>query len=160
MAQSAGPPDALTISSGSPATAPSNRVTDATLGAANKPQYTWRIDLMRTQQFWHEWFAGLSSLFLSIPEPKLLLLAGVDRLDKELTIGQMQGNILLSRVDYILPSSRCVCFLHSYSCFSHNDLNANNLFIFFLQHVTPSKPSSTLVPIYSTCRFRWLTVRD
>ncbi|KAA0187987.1 Protein phosphatase methylesterase, partial [Fasciolopsis buskii] len=91
VAQSAGPPDALTISSGSPATAPSNRVTDATLGAANKPQYTWRIDLMRTQQFWHEWFAGLSSLFLSIPEPKLLLLAGVDRLDKELTIGQMQG---------------------------------------------------------------------
>lgn len=91
VAESAGLPDALTVSSGSPATASSNRVTDATLGASNKPQYTWRIDLMRTQQFWHEWFAGLSSLFLSIPEPKLLLLAGVDRLDKELTIGQMQG---------------------------------------------------------------------
>ncbi|VDP65684.1 unnamed protein product [Echinostoma caproni] len=79
-------------SSQTPANATSSsRVKHAAPGATNKPQYTWRIDLMRTQQFWHEWFAGLSSLFLSIPEPKLLLLAGVDRLDKELTIGQMQG---------------------------------------------------------------------
>ncbi|TGZ63440.1 hypothetical protein CRM22_006926 [Opisthorchis felineus] len=54
-------------------------------------QYTWRIDLMNTQPFWQGWFSGLSQRFLSIPEPKLLLLAGVDRLDKDLTIGQMQG---------------------------------------------------------------------
>ena len=46
---------------------------------------------MKTEQFWHGWFQGLSELFLSIPVAKLLLLAGVDRLDKELTIGQMQG---------------------------------------------------------------------
>ncbi|KAH8870562.1 Protein phosphatase methylesterase 1 [Schistosoma japonicum] len=38
-----------------------------------------------------EWFSGLSKLFLSIPEPKLLLLADADRLDKDLMIGQMQG---------------------------------------------------------------------
>ena len=38
------------------------------------------------------WFEGLSKLFLSCTVPKLLLLAGVDRLDKDLTIGQMQGN--------------------------------------------------------------------
>ncbi|KFM80893.1 Protein phosphatase methylesterase 1, partial [Stegodyphus mimosarum] len=30
-------------------------------------------------------------MFLSTSIPKLLLLAGVDRLDKDLTIGQMQG---------------------------------------------------------------------
>ncbi|CAL8096517.1 unnamed protein product [Calicophoron daubneyi] len=60
-------------------------------GSGTRHEYTWRIDLMKTQPFWHEWFAGLSQLFLSIPEPKLLLLAGVDRLDKDLTIGQMQG---------------------------------------------------------------------
>ncbi|XP_077559590.1 protein phosphatase methylesterase 1 isoform X6 [Haemaphysalis longicornis] len=53
--------------------------------------FVWRIDLSATEEHWKGWFAGLSSLFLSVPQPKLLLLAGVDRLDKELTIGQMQG---------------------------------------------------------------------
>ncbi|KAH8870560.1 Protein phosphatase methylesterase 1 isoform 1 [Schistosoma japonicum] len=57
----------------------------------NRPQYTWRVDLIKTQPFWQEWFSGLSKLFLSIPEPKLLLLADADRLDKDLMIGQMQG---------------------------------------------------------------------
>lgn len=53
--------------------------------------YTWRIDLTRTEQFWRGWFEGLSSKFLSVPCAKLLLLAGVDRLDRDLTVGQMQG---------------------------------------------------------------------
>ncbi|XP_037568516.1 protein phosphatase methylesterase 1-like isoform X1 [Dermacentor silvarum] len=55
------------------------------------PKFVWRIDLSGTEEYWKGWFAGLSSLFLSVPAPKLLLLAGVDRLDKDLTIGQMQG---------------------------------------------------------------------
>uniref|UniRef100_A0A6Q2X311 Protein phosphatase methylesterase 1 n=1 Tax=Esox lucius TaxID=8010 RepID=A0A6Q2X311_ESOLU len=53
--------------------------------------YTWQVDLSKTEKYWEGWFSGLSSLFLSCPVPKLLLLAGVDRLDKDLTIGQMQG---------------------------------------------------------------------
>uniref|UniRef100_A0AAR2LMW0 Protein phosphatase methylesterase 1 n=1 Tax=Pygocentrus nattereri TaxID=42514 RepID=A0AAR2LMW0_PYGNA len=53
--------------------------------------YTWRIELSKTEKYWEGWFRGLSSLFLSCPVPKLLLLAGIDRLDKDLTIGQMQG---------------------------------------------------------------------
>ncbi|XP_064414094.1 protein phosphatase methylesterase 1 isoform X2 [Latimeria chalumnae] len=53
--------------------------------------YTWRIELSKTEKYWDGWFRGLSSLFLSCSVPKLLLLAGVDRLDKDLTIGQMQG---------------------------------------------------------------------
>uniref|UniRef100_A0A673ZD75 Protein phosphatase methylesterase 1 n=1 Tax=Salmo trutta TaxID=8032 RepID=A0A673ZD75_SALTR len=53
--------------------------------------YTWQIDLSKTEKYWEGWFSGLSALFLSCPVPKLLLLAGVDRLDKDLTIGQMQG---------------------------------------------------------------------
>lgn len=53
--------------------------------------YTWRIDLFKTEPFWRGWFTDMSSLFLSVPEPKLLLVAGVERLDKDLTIGQMQG---------------------------------------------------------------------
>ncbi|XP_067136169.1 protein phosphatase methylesterase 1-like [Centruroides vittatus] len=54
-------------------------------------QFTWRIDLSKTEKYWGGWFEGLSEMFLSSSVPKLLLLAGVDRLDKVLTIGQMQG---------------------------------------------------------------------
>ncbi|XP_056141394.1 protein phosphatase methylesterase 1 [Lampris incognitus] len=56
-----------------------------------KSIFTWRVDLSKTEKYWEGWFVGLSSLFLSCSVPKLLLLAGVDRLDKDLTIGQMQG---------------------------------------------------------------------
>jgi protein phosphatase methylesterase 1 len=38
-----------------------------------------------------DWFKGLSNKFLSSRAGKLLLLAGTDRLDKPLIIGQMQG---------------------------------------------------------------------
>jgi protein phosphatase methylesterase 1 len=54
--------------------------------------WTWRTDLAATQPFWEGWFVGLSKKFLEARGGKLLLLAGTDRLDKELTIGQMQGN--------------------------------------------------------------------
>ncbi|KAM3459028.1 hypothetical protein MY3296_000175 [Beauveria thailandica] len=53
--------------------------------------WRWRTDLAATQPFWEGWFAGLSKKFLAAPGGKLLLLAGTDRLDTELTIGQMQG---------------------------------------------------------------------
>ncbi|XP_061660009.1 protein phosphatase methylesterase 1 isoform X2 [Syngnathoides biaculeatus] len=53
--------------------------------------FTWRVDLAKTEKYWEGWFKGLSALFLTCSVPKLLLLAGVDRLDKDLTIGQMQG---------------------------------------------------------------------
>ncbi|KAL2756250.1 hypothetical protein ACRALDRAFT_1063755 [Sodiomyces alcalophilus JCM 7366] len=55
----------------------------------------WRTDLAATQPFWEGWFAGLSRKFLSARGGKLLLLAGTDRLDTELTIGQMQGKYAL-----------------------------------------------------------------
>lgn len=54
-------------------------------------KYVWRVDLKKTEGYWKGWFEGLSQLFLSITVPKMLFLAGVDRLDKLLTIGQMQG---------------------------------------------------------------------
>ena len=53
--------------------------------------YTWRIDLTATEPHWQGWFRGLSPLFLDAPAPKVLLLAGIDRLDRELAVGQMQG---------------------------------------------------------------------
>ena len=42
-----------------------------------------------------EWFKDLSSKFLASRAGKLLLLAGTDRLDKPLMIGQMQGTIFV-----------------------------------------------------------------
>nr|CAB3265083.1 protein phosphatase methylesterase 1-like [Phallusia mammillata] len=59
------------------------------------PIYVWRIDLSKTEQYWRGWFTGLSSLFLSIPLPKILMLAGINNLDRDLTIGQMQGKFQL-----------------------------------------------------------------
>ncbi|GJP46038.1 hypothetical protein CLOM_g5379 [Closterium sp. NIES-68] len=53
--------------------------------------FTWRTPLEQSQPYWKGWYTGLSDLFLHCPVPKLLLLAGTDRLDKPLTIAQMQG---------------------------------------------------------------------
>lgn len=58
-------------------------------------KYTWRIDLSRSEQYWRGWFENLSDKFLDTPCPKLLILAGIDNLDKKLTIGQMQGKFQL-----------------------------------------------------------------
>ena len=41
------------------------------------------------------WFTGLSSRFLASRTARLLVLAGTERLDKELMIGQMQGKFQL-----------------------------------------------------------------
>lgn len=58
-------------------------------------QYEWKVDLTKTEPFWKEWFTGLSDKFLNARCSKLLILAGMDRLDKQLTIGQMQGKFQL-----------------------------------------------------------------
>lgn len=55
--------------------------------------WKWRTDLAATEPFWSDWFVGLSKKFLEARGGKMLILAGTDRLDKELTIGQMQGTL-------------------------------------------------------------------
>ncbi|KAL4967962.1 putative ribosomal protein/carboxylic ester hydrolase (Ppe1) [Aspergillus stella-maris] len=60
----------------------------------SKP-WVWRTNLAETKSFWEDWFVGLSKKFLEARGGKLLLLAGTDRLDKELMIGQMQGKYQL-----------------------------------------------------------------
>ncbi|XP_062026317.1 uncharacterized protein LOC133742646 [Rosa rugosa] len=57
----------------------------------SKKCYIYRARLEETEQYWKSWYEGLSEKFLASPVPKLLLLAGTDRLDRTLTIGQMQG---------------------------------------------------------------------
>ncbi|KAL7279443.1 hypothetical protein ACG7TL_007285 [Trametes sanguinea] len=59
------------------------------------PAYLWRTPLRSTAPYWTSWFTGLSSKFLSARTARLLILAGTERLDKELMIGQMQGKFQL-----------------------------------------------------------------
>jgi protein phosphatase methylesterase 1 len=82
----------------------SARVSVPPLLVQDSGQWKWRTDLARTQPFWEgaitvksgwlmlDWFKGLSGKFLGSKAGKLLLLAGTDRLDKPLMIGQMQGS--------------------------------------------------------------------
>lgn len=62
-------------------------------GFKSRP-WVWKTDLAATQPFWEGWFVGLSKKFLEAKGGKLLLLAGTDRLDRELIIGHMQGMYL------------------------------------------------------------------
>lgn len=57
--------------------------------------YRWKTNLLATEPYWRGWFEGLSSRFLSVKTARMLLLAGTDRLDRELMIGQMQGKYQL-----------------------------------------------------------------
>jgi len=60
--------------------------------------YKWRTPLRSTAPYWLSWFQGLSSHFLAARSARLLVLAGTDRLDKELMIGQMQGKFQMEVV--------------------------------------------------------------
>ncbi|KAI0833806.1 protein phosphatase methylesterase [Trametes gibbosa] len=62
---------------------------------SSSPPYLWRTPLRSTAPYWTSWFTGLSSKFLGARTARLLVLAGTERLDKELMIGQMQGKFQL-----------------------------------------------------------------
>jgi len=59
--------------------------------AGGKKVFKWRINLSKSEPHWVGWFKGTSKLFLSVDPVKILILANVDRLDKELLTGQMRG---------------------------------------------------------------------
>lgn len=63
-----------------------------------KKVFTWKTDLLDSKKYWTEWFIGLTKSFLSMRIPKILMLAGVERMDKDLTVAQMQGRFKLSIV--------------------------------------------------------------
>ncbi|KXZ52855.1 hypothetical protein GPECTOR_8g237 [Gonium pectorale] len=67
---------------------------------ADKPasasgRWVWRTPLELSRPHWEGWYTGLSEAFLQLSCPKALVLAGTDRLDRALTIGQMQGKFQL-----------------------------------------------------------------
>ncbi|KAG8824764.1 Protein with carboxyl methyl esterase activity [Serendipita sp. 400] len=61
-------------------------------------EWVWRTPLRSTAPYWTSWFKSLSSKFLACRTARLLVLAGTDRLDKELMIGQMQGKFQMEVV--------------------------------------------------------------
>jgi len=63
--------------------------------SGNPPAYRWRTPLQDTAPYWLNWFTSLSSKFLSARTARLLVLAGTERLDRELMIGHMQGKFQL-----------------------------------------------------------------
>lgn len=73
----------------------SEDVSASTPAAPPSGSYRWRTDLLSSQPYWSGWFAGLSALFLSCTMPKMLLLAGSDRLDTPMMIAHMQGKLQL-----------------------------------------------------------------
>ncbi|KAF5099606.1 hypothetical protein D0Z03_000980 [Geotrichum reessii] len=94
-------------------------------------KYGWKLDLRKTAPFWRGWFEGLSTRFLTISSSisKLLILAGTDRLDKELMIGQMQGKYQLvvyqdsgHFVQEDVPN-KCALTLHDF--WERNDRNSS-----------------------------------
>ncbi|KAK4530032.1 hypothetical protein CCYA_CCYA03G0889 [Cyanidiococcus yangmingshanensis] len=54
-------------------------------------RFRWRTELEHTEVHWRDWFTGMSRRFISVPAPKVLVLAGHDHLDRELMVAQMQG---------------------------------------------------------------------
>jgi protein phosphatase methylesterase 1 len=71
---------------------------EATAPPQPPPKYVWRTPLERSSRHWEGWYRGLSAAFLEeLPPglPRALILAGADRLDRALTIGQMQGRFQL-----------------------------------------------------------------
>ena len=38
-------------------------------------KYTWKVNLKETEKYWMGWFKGLSSIFLGIKIPKILVTA-------------------------------------------------------------------------------------
>uniref|UniRef100_A0A0N4Z255 Protein phosphatase methylesterase 1 n=1 Tax=Parastrongyloides trichosuri TaxID=131310 RepID=A0A0N4Z255_PARTI len=61
-------------------------------------KYVWKVNLYKSEKYWQEWFKGISKEFISVGGAKILILAGTDRLDKELTIAQMAGKFQMEVV--------------------------------------------------------------
>lgn len=93
-----------------PADSPLTPSTRANIGF----KYKWRTPLRSTAPYWDSepihapliyttvytdflpgWFPSLSSLFLGLRSARLLVLAGAERLDTPLMVGQMQGKFWL-----------------------------------------------------------------
>lgn len=111
----------------------------ALIEQTNDNKFKWITDLIRTQPFWSEWFEGLSDKFLNSGTAKLLILAGTDRLDKPLIIGQMQGKYFGSIIAAVVAN---------YVYIGKFQLNIFPDAGHFLQEDTPQKTAVCLVEFW------------
>ncbi|KAF9585343.1 Protein phosphatase methylesterase 1 [Lunasporangiospora selenospora] len=57
--------------------------------------YAWRTDILRSEPYWRTWFQNLNAKFLSIKQPKLLMIARVNYLDETLNRAHEEGQFQL-----------------------------------------------------------------
>ena len=79
------------------------------VGKTGEKTFVWRTDLKSTKPYWEEWFKGLTNSFLGIKLPKVLILAGNERMDTPLTIAQMQGKFrleVISEVGHVIQEDK------------------------------------------------------
>lgn len=69
--------------------------------ATGADRFVWKTDLLASKAYWEDWFRGLTQCFLNVRVPKQLLLASSDRMDKDLTIAQMQGKFKLVVIENV-----------------------------------------------------------
>lgn len=69
--------------------------------ATSTDKFVWKTDLLASKAYWEDWFRGLTQCFLNVRVPKQLLLASSDRMDKDLTIAQMQGKFKLVVIENV-----------------------------------------------------------
>jgi hypothetical protein len=75
-----------------------------------------------------DWFTSLSSRFLASRTARLLVLAGTERLDRELMIGQMQGKFQLAVMSDVGH------MLHEVLCFPQTN---NTFLLAWFHRITP-----------------------
>lgn len=137
------PTSAVTTTAAVPSTSLHLKTSMGTHGA-----YIWRTDLEKSSQYWEGWYTGLSSLFLALSVPKMLILAGTDRLDKELMIGQMQGKfqlVLLSRAGHAVHEDEAREVASAVSTFIHR-FKIGQVDKSFLPGIDPTGKSLFRVP--------------
>lgn len=105
--------------------------------------WKWRTNLAATEPYWSDWFVGLSKKFLEAKGGKMLILAGTDRLDKELIIGQMQGTS--TRISYM-------------NCARTNSSQANMHCIFFPRRDTFCTRTSPRIRLWFSSTFTGETI--
>ncbi|CAE7213910.1 unnamed protein product [Symbiodinium sp. CCMP2592] len=63
-------------------------------------RWTWITNVSEAVTCWPQWFDGVSSLFVSLPIPKLLIVGSVDRMDAALEAAHMQGRFRMEVVPH------------------------------------------------------------
>ncbi|TPX32885.1 hypothetical protein SmJEL517_g04090 [Synchytrium microbalum] len=104
--------------------------------------YSWRTDLTASEPYWTGWYDGMSSRFLAVKGGRLIILAGTDRLDKTLMIGQMQGKfqmVVLNEVGHSIQEDAPTHLARQLEIF----YDRNKMNVGIKRFVIPLNPAAT-----------------